>query len=393
MRIGVVTTSFPRWPDDPAGSFVAKTCQWIASQGHELEVVAASAGNDDDSWQEMPVFRVPAPYGLFYEGGAPDALNTARRYMDALLFSARLMREVRKRSQDWQGLAAHWLLPSALASVLATKNQPVWATAHGGDVHLLARLGLTKVVARLFNQERVHLNFVASDLQNLFAHKAGSVGDALLQRSTVASMGIDLPHFQSLRAPERAAQNRNAKQDKAKPLVLFLGRLVPIKGVDTLLRALKGLDRDCQVVVAGAGPMQTSLKELAATLGLALEWAGEVHGEERDALLAAAKVVVIPSRESQGRREGMPLVAMEALASGAQLIASKSGGLGEIPATICHPVAPDDPSALRKILRRVLDGETAPKSPGSWLASRSWDRLAPAIFPGLSRTHDLCRTA
>ena len=70
MKLGVVTTSYPREPGDPAGSFVAGFARWLAARGHEVEVVAAGPGASRDG--DIPVHRVRAGASLFYDEGAPD---------------------------------------------------------------------------------------------------------------------------------------------------------------------------------------------------------------------------------------------------------------------------------------------------------------------------------
>jgi glycosyltransferase involved in cell wall biosynthesis len=273
-------------------------------------------------------------------------------------------------------MVAHWLAPSAIACALATKDKPLWAIAHGGDVHLLERLKLTGLTARLLHRPEVKLSFVSSELRDRFLRNAGKAGQPWAARARVASMGIDLDRFAAARASAQKSET---------PLVVFLGRLVHLKGVDTLLDALVGLERECKVVIAGAGPLEEVLQRRARKLGLVLEWPGALHANERDQLLARADVVVVPSRSERGRSEGMPLVALEALASGCQLIAARSGGLEEIPESLCHHVAPEDPAALRESLRRVLDGGRAAGDTHEWLAGRSWNALAPTLVAGLSQ--------
>ena len=68
MRIGVVTTSYPREPGDFAGAFVAGLTHWLAHAGHRVEVIAAGEPSPDgDADGDIPVARVPAGERLFYE--------------------------------------------------------------------------------------------------------------------------------------------------------------------------------------------------------------------------------------------------------------------------------------------------------------------------------------
>ncbi len=373
MRLGVITTSYPRFADDPAGSFVAECNDWLLRSGHTLEVLAARDGRGSDDWQNVPVTRVSAAPGLFYQGGAPDALGQKGHALAAARFSARLALAIRKRAHRWDGMVAHWLAPSALACVVAAPRKPLWAIAHGGDVHLLRRLRMTAMAGRLLGQRHVHVNFVSHSLRESFSESSGAAGAELVARSSVASMGLDLEHFRSL---------PSLRQNNTKPVLLFLGRLVPIKGVDVLLEALVGLAQDWRVIIAGAGPSEGDLKRQARKLGLVVEWAGEVHGEARDALLSQANLVVIPSRPYAGRQEGMPKVALEALAAGAQLLVSDSGGLAEIPKPICHRVPSEDIQALRTAICEVGGGALA-QSSKQWLEQRSWEILGPRVFSGL----------
>jgi glycosyltransferase involved in cell wall biosynthesis len=141
----------------------------------------------------------------------------------------------------------------------------------------------------------------------------------------------------------------------AEPLrLLYLGRLVPEKGVDTLLRAAAFLRerRPVRLRVAGGGPDRARLEALAAELGLAE--AAEFLGPRDDVpeLLARAQLLVLASRE-----EALPTVLVEALAAGARVVAA------DVP---CGPreileggrwgtlVPPADPEALAAGIEREL---------------------------------------
>jgi glycosyltransferase involved in cell wall biosynthesis len=166
-------------------------------------------------------------------------------------------------------------------------------------------------------------------------------------------MGVDLEHFRHLR-PEVPDAVRG------RPLVAFVGRLVGIKGVEILLEAMARLRQPAQLVVAGAGPdrepLERHARELAAAQpGLSIRFAGEVRGSSRDALFAAADVLVVPSLDlPSGRTEGTPTVALEALAAGVPLVASAVGGVRDAVGDAALLVPAGDPDALAVALRRVF---------------------------------------
>jgi glycosyltransferase involved in cell wall biosynthesis len=386
MRFGVVTTSYPRSPGEPAGNFVLELNEWLMRQGHEVEVLAAGIGDEDDSWQSARVERVLAPGGLFYTGGAPERMRQSRlAFVQSASFSAKLVYALRAKAAraDWDAVLAHWLAPSALAAVMACPRLPIVGIAHSGDVHLLERLRGIRAAARLFDQPRVHLHFVSEDLRRRFLAHAGASAPSIAFRSSVCPMGIDGRRF--------AGDAQGI--DIGPPTVVFLGRLVPIKGVDVLLQALSALRHRPRIQIAGSGPERQRLQAQASALGLVVEWMGELRGEARDALLRQATVVVIPSRPLDGRSEGTPVVALEALAAGARLIVSGTGGLLDIPEEMCRRVAPGDPAALVQAITAELEaGGRAPARSRQWALLHDWDVIGPKILSGIKEFQGLGQT-
>jgi len=239
-------------------------------------------------------------------------------------------------------------VPSALAA-LATRG-PLLAIAHGGDVHTLRRTHLLGPVLRALQLRGAKLAFVSEELRELC--RPWSDG------AIVQPMGIDVAHFARLgRAPT------------SPPTVAFIGRLVPVKGHDVLVRALDHVRTPVRVVIAGDGPERASIADPRAT------FLGEIDAARRDVLLRQASVVVIPSRVlPNGRSEGVPLVALEALAAGVPVVASTVGGLKDLPVVL---VPPDDPRALAAAIDRVLASP-----PGrADVSSLDWSRVAARLLP------------
>ncbi|MGI0152007.1 MAG: glycosyltransferase family 4 protein, partial [Thermoplasmata archaeon] len=109
----------------------------------------------------------------------------------------------------------------------------------------------------------------------------------------------------------------------------FTGRLVPHKGVDTLLRALARLPADVALLVVGRGPDLPELSELARRLGLSgrVRFCPRVSDEELPAFLKAADLFVFPS---VNRLEGFGLAVAEALATGLPVVVADIPGVREI---------------------------------------------------------------
>lgn len=129
---------------------------------------------------------------------------------------------------------------------------------------------------------------------------------------------------------------------QAVPVVAAMGRFAPEKGFDVLLRALPPA---AWLILAGEGPLGPVLMRLAMRLGVAerVRWPGWLDAAGAAALWAAADVGAVPSR-----REGLGLVALEALAAGRPVVASHIGGLPEVvrPGAWGELVPPADARAL-----------------------------------------------
>lgn len=352
MRIGVVTTSFPREPGDPAGSFVASHVRWLEREGHEVEVIAAGdrAALPGRS-AEARAHRLSSR--LFYRGGAPEALESGGllRLAAAAGFSLRQLAAIARRLHRWDAVCAHWLAPSAAAVAAARiarrDTTPFLAIAHSGDVHLLDRLRLVAPVARMLCAAGARVSFSSGALARRMIDGAGAeLGDRLGERSLVCPMGVDVG----------VEVSAHAGPPRRSTTLLFLGRLVPIKGVDTLLEAVARLGDRFDLIVAGDGPERAALERRAAELGIArrTRFVGEVRSLFRDSLLAGADVLVAPSRTVGGRTEGMPVAVLEAIASGTPVVVCASGGLAELPESV-PKVAPDDPAGLAAAIAPLGD--------------------------------------
>jgi D-inositol-3-phosphate glycosyltransferase len=158
-----------------------------------------------------------------------------------------------------------------------------------------------------------------------------------VSRVTVIPPGVDLEHFYPRPAGECKARLGLRPEQK---LVLFVGRIEPLKGVETLLQAMARLRQqgvcECEQMclsIIGGQPSDSPgarnaelerLKELRGALGIA-DMVTFLGPRDQDALpdyYAAAEVVIMPSHY-----ESFGMVALEAMACGTPVIASEVGGL------------------------------------------------------------------
>jgi glycosyltransferase involved in cell wall biosynthesis len=300
---------------------------------------------------------------LFYRGGAPDALERVpiRAAAWAALFTAQLIAAVTARARRWDAIIAHWLMPSAIATL--PTRQPLIAIAHGGDVFTLRRLHLLRPVLSALRRRGARLAFVSEQLRAV-ARDAAPTLAPWLDAALVQPMGLDLARFTAL-----------ARAPADPPIVLVAGRLVPIKGVDVAIAAMPHVEHAADLVIAGDGPERARLAAAPGTHRLL----GEVSAEHRDDLLRTASVVVVPSRVlPSGRTEGTPMIALEALAAGVPVIASGVGGLRDLPGV--RLVSPGDPRMLARAIDHVLAQPPAPQALRAGVATLDWREVAARLL-------------
>jgi glycosyltransferase involved in cell wall biosynthesis len=294
MRVAVLTTSYPRYPGDVVGRFVADAVEHVRRRGIDVEVVGPEQ------------FR---GYGLTFGDGVLG--NLRRRPWLALFVPALLASFVRAaRSVEADLLHAHWL-PSGW--VAARTGRPYVVQVWGTDVEVARRA--PRLARRVLQGAR--LVIAAS---TALADSARRLGAA---RVEVIPSGVDLP-------PDVGAE-------AIPPEVLYAGRLSPEKGVDELVAATAGMN----LVVAGDGPLRARVPGVL----------GFVPHDELHRLYARAAVVACPSR-----REGFGVACLEAMAHGRPVVATDVGGLRDLVADgeTGLVVPPRDPVALRGALERLL---------------------------------------
>jgi glycosyltransferase involved in cell wall biosynthesis len=173
---------------------------------------------------------------------------------------------------------------------------------------------------------------------------------ASAEKSVVIANGFPGDVFSYVPRAPRIASNGSGPSFK----LLFVGQLIPMKGVDVLLHALETLAPrlkfSLQLVYQNT-QMESAYRELAARIGLAdrVEFLGLKSAAELAELYRAADLFILPSRG-----EALPCVINEAMMCGLPVVATRVGGIVDQVGPHGYLVEPDDPAALAATISRAL---------------------------------------
>ena len=182
---------------------------------------------------------------------------------------------------------------------------------------------------------------------------AGTQGAAAVLRSKGYQRQVDLiPQFGVDEAIYRPAGSPAADRPYT---VGYVGRLVPEKGVDLLIRAISRLREGGRLLVLGDGPEATSLRRLVAGRGLQgrVRFEPPIPSAQMPAHYHRLDLLVLPSRARRRWTEQFGRVLIEAMASGVPVIGSEAGAIPEVVGEAGLTFPDGDVQALTEAIDRV----------------------------------------
>lgn len=291
----------------------------------------------------MPLPPEPTPYRVVASRVLGNGRIGAYVYRDGI-------RELRRAQPEIVHAEVEpWSL-AALQCVLAARGAPVvlftWENLEG------PRRLVSRAVERFVLRRAA---FVIAGSQQARAR--------LLRRRVPARRLAVLPQFGV--DPERYAGGDGSplrgRLAPAAPVVGYIGRLVPEKGVDLLIEALRPLEAG--LVVVGAGPAREDLERRVATWPAAkVVFAGAVGHAEIPDCLAGLDALVLPSRTTAVWAEQFGHILIEAMAAGVPVIGSSSGAIPEVIGDAGLIFPEDDVESLRRQLLWLLGDEALRKT-------------------------------
>lgn len=294
-------------------------------------------------WDELPsVLRTVRrhPWGAlraFFFALTRHTLPALRNCLHAIVLVDRLA------ERGPAHLHAHFLHSPAALAFLAQRvsGQRYSLSGHAKDIYT--------TLPENVQMRCKHAEFITTCTQANRSYLVNELGLAP-SRVHLCRHGVDLARFSTVAADPQPGR------------ILSVGRLIPKKGLDVLVRACGELERRSvpfELRIIGGGPLREALLALAVEEGIAdrVQLLGSTPQSEVVAELADAELFALaPVVMANGDRDGIPNVLLEAMAAAVPVVASAISGIPEVVIDGMNGrlVPPGDPNRLAQVLMELL---------------------------------------
>lgn len=347
LRILHVSPSFyPAWAYGGVPRCAYELCRELVALGHELTVWTSDVF-DRDSRLGSADTVVDGIRVRRFRNLSNRLAHDFQLYMPLGIFAAA------ERVRDFDIVHVHshrHLLQVAVANAARRAGVPYVLTGNGTVPAIERYVGIKQVLDVLGVAAIVRDTAACVAVSRAEVPHYTRVG-VPAERVRVIPNGVRLAEFDNL--PRRGTFRRMHGSGEG-PLVAFVGKITPRKGVDVLIRAMALLPESVRLVVAGNFMMpERPIHALVDELGLRerVHFPGLLLGDERNALYVDAEVVAYPSVD-----EIFGLVAAEAIMCGSPVVVCGDSGCGElVQASGGGAVVPyGDPRALAQAIEALL---------------------------------------
>ena len=384
-KLLVATTTFPRWENDAGPAPFVFDLAIHLQKYFEITVLAPHfpGAAEHEVWKGMEVCRfryLPDNREKLADGqGLQNHLrkrSSARYEAMPFMISEYLAGRRLLKDRKFDAVNSHWLVPSGLIFARLAKHFKTRhiVTVHAADYFMLNKSStgrwLMRRIARS-SQAVIPVNQMMADgIKKLWPSA----------RTHVMPMGFDPQRFREVE-PGPVAKLRQELSLQGKKIILYVGKLTEKKGLRNLLEAVKILGQDMdnfQLLIVGGGGWKPHLERMASKLNVTyrVRFAGRVPHREVPFYYQLADVVALPAQpDKHGETEGMPVVILEALASGKPVVGTsycsapeplKQGGFIEIK----EPT----PAEIAAGLRKALSGDF--RADFKAVDNYSWEQVA-----------------
>ncbi len=175
----------------------------------------------------------------------------------------------------------------------------------------------------------------------------------------IMPLGVDLAAFCPSPNSKRHIQQQLGWDQPGPPIVGYLGRFVPEKGMDVLTNALDRVSSSWRALIVGTGPMEKRLREWAMQYGDRVRVKTDVNHDQVPAYLNAMDILCAPSQTTPHWREQLGRMLIEAFACGVPVIASDSGEIPHVVGDAGIIVGEKDQEGWTRALGQLLEDSRA----------------------------------
>ena len=309
-------------------------------------------------WRRLPADDIAVhttPHAGAPVFDADQAFVVTRSREPVLLPTPTVVRRVRNLAERQGAELVVWDPALPVGHAGHKVGRPYAVVLHGSEVTVPGRLPVARsMLARVLRGASLVIcagNYPAGEAER-------AAGCTL--PTVVVPPGVDTDRFRPLDEAERASVRRELGLPVDAPLVVSVSRLVPRKGMDTLIRAAARLGRtepDLVVAIAGSGRDRRRLEGLVASTGAPVRLLGRVPEELLPGLYGAGDVFAMLCRSRWGglEQEGFGIVFLEAAAAGVPQVAGESGGAAEAVAHERTGLVMGRPDAVERVVRTLSD--------------------------------------
>ena len=322
MKVLMLSWEYPPHMVGGLGQHVYDISRFLVLQGVEVHIITPRVNIYPDYEYQEGVY--------IHRVGYPTSEATADDFKGwTFTFNSEALREAVSLNSQVGGFnlvhAHDWMVAYAGRSVSKIFNIPLVTTIHATEYG--RNLGLHNRTQREINEIEKNLALEANQIiccsqymQDEICSLFGVHRDAVM----IIPNGVEPGQFIAL--PEEPL----VKFDPQEKALVFLGRLVPEKGVWQLINCFpKVLESvpEARLYICGRGPQKASLEQRVQKLGIAerVVFTGFIRDKERNYVYNQAKVAIFPSLY-----EPFGIVALEAMVTHTPVIVSEVGGLSEI---------------------------------------------------------------
>lgn len=342
MKICILASSFPKWDGDFSSFFVYELGQSLLTHGYDLHILTPHAPGSKvvEQVNGLKIHRFPYFYPTIYQKLSQGGMfpNIKRSFVAKIqlpfLFFAEIyhtLKIIKKENIDV--LNSHWILPQGLVGAIIKKftGKKHLLTIHAGGLFALETLPFKHKVTNFIVVNCDHVTVVSSyNREKLLNLVTTNLRPEIEKKIKIIPMGVNIEKFiQKDKTMLRAKYGTPIDTS----MLLFVGRLSEKKGIEYIIKAMAIIiknDKNIKLWIIGSGELEGDLKSLVNKLQLNdhIEFRGKVGEEELIESYILADIMIVPSIvTSYGDTEGMPVVIMEALASGKPIITTDVGGI------------------------------------------------------------------